>query len=49
MNNEAVALNSAEILEQENTNKTMFGFWLYLMTDCVLFAVLFATYAVLHK
>lgn len=29
--------------------KTLFGFWLYIMTDCVLFASLFATYAVLHK
>ncbi len=29
--------------------KTLFGFWLYLMTDCVLFASLFATYAVLHN
>jgi cytochrome o ubiquinol oxidase subunit 3 len=29
-------------------DKTMFGFWVYLMTDCVLFAALFATYAVLH-
>lgn len=26
-----------------------FGFWLYLMTDCILFAALFATYAVLHQ
>ena len=30
-------------------DKTAFGFWLYLMTDCVVFASLFATYAVLHK
>jgi cytochrome o ubiquinol oxidase subunit 3 len=29
--------------------KTTFGFWVYLMTDCVLFASLFATYAVLHN
>jgi cytochrome o ubiquinol oxidase subunit 3 len=29
-------------------SKTNLGFWLYLMTDCVLFASLFATYAVLH-
>lgn len=29
--------------------KTLFGFWLYIMTDCVLFASLFATYAVLHN
>lgn len=28
--------------------RTIFGFWVYLMTDCVLFATLFATYAVLH-
>ncbi|MBW5414953.1 cytochrome o ubiquinol oxidase subunit III [Pseudomonas sp. MAG002Y] len=26
---------------------TVFGFWLYLMTDCILFATIFATYAVL--
>jgi cytochrome o ubiquinol oxidase subunit 3 len=30
-------------------NKTAFGFWVYLMTDCVLFATLFATYAVLRN
>lgn len=29
-------------------DKTLFGFWVYIMTDCVLFASLFATYAVLH-
>ncbi len=28
--------------------KAIFGFWVYLMTDCVLFAGLFATYAVLR-
>lgn len=32
----------------ETTTKTLFGFWTYLMTDCVLFAIFFATYAVLH-
>lgn len=26
----------------------IFGFWIYLMTDLVIFAVLFAAYAVLH-
>lgn len=30
-------------------DKTLFGFWVYLMTDCVLFASVFATYAVLHN
>ncbi len=34
--------------QQERTDKTVFGFWVYLMTDLVLFASLFATYAVLH-
>jgi cytochrome o ubiquinol oxidase subunit III len=28
---------------------TTFGFWVYLMTDCILFSILFATYAVLHN
>lgn len=35
--------------EQHDNSKTIFGFWVYLMTDCVLFASLFATYAVLHN
>ena len=30
-------------------SRTRFGFWLYLMTDFVLFATLFATYAVLSN
>ena len=29
-------------------SKTVFGFWVYLMTDCILFATLFATFAVLR-
>jgi cytochrome o ubiquinol oxidase subunit 3 len=36
-------------MEQQNTDKTVLGFWIYLMTDCVLFASLFAVYAVLHN
>ena len=32
----------------KDDNKTTLGFWIYLMTDCVLFASLFATYAVLQ-
>jgi len=34
---------------QEKQDKMIFGFWVYIMTDCVLFASLFATYAVLHN
>lgn len=29
--------------------KTILGFWIYLMTDCILFGTLFATYIVLHQ
>lgn len=36
-------------IEQEVYNKTLLGFWLYVMTDCVLFSTLFAVYAVLHN
>jgi cytochrome o ubiquinol oxidase subunit III len=35
--------------EVEAGSKTIFGFWVYLMTDCVLFATLFATFAVLRN
>lgn len=31
----------------DSGSTTLFGFWLYLMTDCLLFASVFATYAVL--
>jgi cytochrome o ubiquinol oxidase subunit 3 len=34
---------------QAAESKTLFGFWVYLMTDCVLFASLFATFAVLRN
>lgn len=38
-------------IKQDNffKNKTIFGFWLYIMSDCVLFASLFATHAVLSN
>lgn len=34
---------------QDTFSKTVLGFWMYLMSDCLLFATLFATYAVLHS
>lgn len=34
---------------QDTFSKTVLGFWCYLMTDCILFATLFITYAVLHN
>jgi cytochrome o ubiquinol oxidase subunit 3 len=35
-------------INTEGESINVFGFWVYLMTDCVLFASLFAVYAVLH-
>ncbi|HTL39409.1 MAG TPA: cytochrome o ubiquinol oxidase subunit III [Methylomirabilota bacterium] len=32
----------------DTQNKVIFGFWVYLMTDLIMFAVLFATFAVLR-
>ena len=29
--------------------RVIFGFWIYIMSDCLLFASIFATYAVLHN
>jgi cytochrome o ubiquinol oxidase subunit 3 len=34
--------------EVEADDRVMFGFWVYLMTDLLMFSVLFAVYAVLH-
>jgi cytochrome o ubiquinol oxidase subunit 3 len=36
-------------MEHHNNDKTVFGFWVYLMTDLLMFAVLFACYATLHE
>lgn len=46
MSNSETSLIRAE--QQATDNRTLFGFWVYIMTDCVLFASLFAIYAVLH-
>lgn len=40
-------MSTHELREREE--KTAFGFWVYLMTDLVLFASLFATFAVLRN
>jgi cytochrome o ubiquinol oxidase subunit 3 len=51
MSSSEVAVAEAQVYQPERgtDSKTIFGFWVYIMTDCVLFASLFATYAVLHK
>ena len=35
--------------EEAADDRTMFGFWVYLMTDLLMFAVLFAVFAVLFR
>lgn len=35
--------------EEAADDRTMFGFWIYLMTDLLMFAVLFAVFAVLRN
>lgn len=37
------------VAEHHPENGTLLGFWLYLMSDCLVFACLFATYAVLGR
>ena len=37
------------VREHHPENGTLLGFWLYLMSDCLIFACLFATYAVLGR
>src|SRR6478752_5830752 len=40
------------VTEEEHEHSggsTMLGFWIYLMSDCLVFAVLFATYGVLGR
>ncbi|HEY0293895.1 MAG TPA: cytochrome o ubiquinol oxidase subunit III [Bordetella sp.] len=32
---------------EDDGSRTTYGFWVYLMSDCLIFSVLFATYAVL--
>lgn len=43
-----VALEHKESHEEAANERVMFGFWVYLMTDLLMFAVLFAAYAVLR-
>ncbi len=38
-----------KVTHPEESETKVFGFWVYLMTDLIIFAVLFACYIVLHK
>jgi cytochrome o ubiquinol oxidase subunit 3 len=42
-------MSATATVVDDNSDKPILGFWIYLMTDCVLFASLFATYAVLYN
>lgn len=46
---ENITLDLKKESQREDMSKVTLGFWVYLMTDCVLFASLFATYLVLHN
>ena len=42
-------MSSHALAHHHNSDVTdVFGFWLYILTDCILFASLFATFVVLH-
>jgi cytochrome o ubiquinol oxidase subunit 3 len=43
----ARAFHLAREADHHPENGTLLGFWIYLMSDCLIFAALFATYAVL--
>jgi cytochrome o ubiquinol oxidase subunit 3 len=45
MHNEAIV---AEGHHHDNDSTDVFGFWLYILTDCILFGCLFATFLVLN-
>jgi len=53
-NNSAAAMSASPssryfVKEHHPENGTLLGFWMYLMSDCLIFACLFATYAVLGR
>lgn len=43
----ALTLEPADTRGDHEASSTVFGFWLYLMTDCIIFAALFAVFAVM--
>src|ERR1700716_1613976 len=47
MSQKTITLEPADIHVDHGDSGTVFGFWLYLMTDCVIFAALFAVFAVM--
>jgi cytochrome o ubiquinol oxidase subunit 3 len=51
MSKKIIQPHTKELVEEEvhsDGSKALFGFWVYIMSDCLLFASIFAAYAVLH-
>jgi cytochrome o ubiquinol oxidase subunit 3 len=44
-----IGASTAAHQEADDGSKTVLGFWIYLMSDCLLFACLFATFGVLAE
>lgn len=43
-------MNHNEMTHHHNTDAIdVFGFWIYILSDCILFSAIFATFAVLHN
>ena len=49
VSNSALVNSRRQIEQSEKEGNALFGFWVYLMSDCVLFASLFATFVVLRN
>jgi cytochrome o ubiquinol oxidase subunit III len=43
-----ITADAAHAHDEHHESPVVFGFWLYLMTDCIIFGTLFATFAVLR-
>lgn len=49
MTNQHVAAHGGHEEHHDTTGLKMYGFWIYLMSDLIIFGSLFATYAVIHN
>lgn len=49
MHTETLSHDMENFQHEDSGSKIIFGFWIYIMSDCILFASIFATYAVLHN
>ncbi|AHG59927.1 cytochrome o ubiquinol oxidase subunit III [Buchnera aphidicola] len=47
--NNIISKTNLTIEKQKLKNNKLFGLWIYLMSDCIIFAVLFAVYAIIYS